>query len=473
MKRNNKKGFTIIELVIVIAVIAILAAVLIPTFSSIIKKANQSVDTQAVQQMNTLLATHVDGSIKNVSDAIRALDEEDIDLDNYKALQKNHYFYFVMNGKTPMIIYANEKNEIVYPEVTLSSDVQWMSLSGQVPTDSDYTIENNAVTIDSGAKLAHLIEAKKNTSENLTIILKGDVDLKGAAVDFGKTTANITIKSEDNSRATLSGLRADDNAVSPTGGEYEGHKYGFGLFGEVNGKVVIENVTISGLNVGKSEGSHNGGANTVGLVAGYIYGTVELKGVTFKDCVVNGYQKVGGIVGQLHGTLNMTNVNFENVSVNGYVEVAKVAGIVNKSYTEGSTTIDGSAVTYKKYDGSNKGGNLTHTGCDFSGITVNGLCDNVGQIVINKSQINGALKGDSDNTYATWTDYSYLWGLATADLAWYTIDDMETKNNGKIARDNNGKYVPYNYVTIDGSQYGVCYHIYSTSNNLSNGAPTN
>lgn len=39
---TNKKGFTIVELVIVIAVIAILAAVLIPTFSSVISKANQS-----------------------------------------------------------------------------------------------------------------------------------------------------------------------------------------------------------------------------------------------------------------------------------------------------------------------------------------------------------------------------------------------------------------------------------------------
>ncbi|MGM9683101.1 MAG: type IV pilin protein, partial [Eubacteriales bacterium] len=34
MKNTKKKGFTIVELVIVIAVIAILAAVLIPTFTS-------------------------------------------------------------------------------------------------------------------------------------------------------------------------------------------------------------------------------------------------------------------------------------------------------------------------------------------------------------------------------------------------------------------------------------------------------
>lgn len=39
---KNKKGFTIVELVIVIAVIAILAAVLIPTFAGVIEKANES-----------------------------------------------------------------------------------------------------------------------------------------------------------------------------------------------------------------------------------------------------------------------------------------------------------------------------------------------------------------------------------------------------------------------------------------------
>ena len=46
MKKMNKKGFTIVELVIVIAVIAILAAVLIPTFSGIIKKAEKSSNEQ-------------------------------------------------------------------------------------------------------------------------------------------------------------------------------------------------------------------------------------------------------------------------------------------------------------------------------------------------------------------------------------------------------------------------------------------
>ncbi len=42
MKKQNNKGFTLVELVIVIAVIAILAGVLIATFASVISRANQS-----------------------------------------------------------------------------------------------------------------------------------------------------------------------------------------------------------------------------------------------------------------------------------------------------------------------------------------------------------------------------------------------------------------------------------------------
>lgn len=54
---KNKKGFTVVELVIVIAIIAILAAVLIPTFSFLIKKANVSRDMQLIRNLNTALAS--------------------------------------------------------------------------------------------------------------------------------------------------------------------------------------------------------------------------------------------------------------------------------------------------------------------------------------------------------------------------------------------------------------------------------
>ena len=40
--KNRKKGFTVVELVIVIAVIAVLSAILIPTFVGLTNKANEA-----------------------------------------------------------------------------------------------------------------------------------------------------------------------------------------------------------------------------------------------------------------------------------------------------------------------------------------------------------------------------------------------------------------------------------------------
>ena len=50
---KNKKGFTLVELVIVIAVIAILAGVMIGTFASVVKKANESRKAQEMAAAKT------------------------------------------------------------------------------------------------------------------------------------------------------------------------------------------------------------------------------------------------------------------------------------------------------------------------------------------------------------------------------------------------------------------------------------
>ena len=51
MKRNNKKGFTLTEMIVVIAIIGILAGVLIPTITGYIKKARLSNDGQIAASM--------------------------------------------------------------------------------------------------------------------------------------------------------------------------------------------------------------------------------------------------------------------------------------------------------------------------------------------------------------------------------------------------------------------------------------
>lgn len=110
MRKMNKKGFTIVELVIVIAVVAILAAVLIPTFASLIDKANQSADQQAVTNMNKLLATAKEpADIDDVIDILIA-NEYAGDLTTYYAK------YSLAWVASENVIVLVENDAIVYPE---------------------------------------------------------------------------------------------------------------------------------------------------------------------------------------------------------------------------------------------------------------------------------------------------------------------------------------------------------------------
>ena len=63
MKKLNKKGFTITELVIVISVIAILSAVLIPTFSGLVKKAKESAAMQEADAALTVVLAEEDAQL--------------------------------------------------------------------------------------------------------------------------------------------------------------------------------------------------------------------------------------------------------------------------------------------------------------------------------------------------------------------------------------------------------------------------
>ena len=81
MKRT-RKGFTITELVIVIAVIAILAAVLIPTFGNVIANSKKSHDEQYVHEMNVALSgytiSHGGFAPKDYNELMLALAEYDL-----------------------------------------------------------------------------------------------------------------------------------------------------------------------------------------------------------------------------------------------------------------------------------------------------------------------------------------------------------------------------------------------------------
>ena len=88
MKKNNKKGFTIVELVIVIAVIAILAAVLIPTFTGVTERAKENA---AMQNARNAWTDYVSAN------ADKPGYKENICIKS--TVDGNDYYFHVVNGE--------------------------------------------------------------------------------------------------------------------------------------------------------------------------------------------------------------------------------------------------------------------------------------------------------------------------------------------------------------------------------------
>lgn len=114
--RNTRKGFTIVELVIVIAVIAILAAVLIPTFVSLTKKANLNSDMQAVRQMNLALKADeaINGKAKDIETAMQIIANAGYDVDNWTCLSEGYQVYWYKTDNR-CILYNSATAEVEYP----------------------------------------------------------------------------------------------------------------------------------------------------------------------------------------------------------------------------------------------------------------------------------------------------------------------------------------------------------------------
>ena len=142
---NKNKGFTVVELVIVIAVIAILATVLIAIFSNVIKSAHHSKDIQRVNIMNKTLAIEFVSNGNNVdySAVVNALKSNRIEVPA-KPDSDGCVFYW-MPSVNKVVYYDSEKNAVDYPETykDATKDETWIDMStGMTSEESDTPTES-------------------------------------------------------------------------------------------------------------------------------------------------------------------------------------------------------------------------------------------------------------------------------------------------------------------------------------------
>ena len=111
MKRNNIKGFTIVELVIVIAVIAILAGVLIPTFAGVTNKAKESKALQEAKNAYTADLAILNGQVTETKAAGTAVGDETLAGTFTVAEGGASYTYSFTNGDSITYTFSSATNK--------------------------------------------------------------------------------------------------------------------------------------------------------------------------------------------------------------------------------------------------------------------------------------------------------------------------------------------------------------------------
>lgn len=168
---KNRKGFTIVELVIVIAIIAILAAVLIPTFASLIAKANVSADTQLVRNLNTALTTEKAGGENNktMNDALKMAKNAGYDIDRIVSKSGNNIGWDSKNDRFVLIDANNDT--YIYPTDAgsnaqkIQNAVDYFVIYKEIPSNPKYSIylSKDATLADGTVTVSVGFDAGENT----------------------------------------------------------------------------------------------------------------------------------------------------------------------------------------------------------------------------------------------------------------------------------------------------------------------
>lgn len=100
MKKNNKKGFTLVELVIVVAVMAILVAVAIPTIGNVTNRAKDSVAKSNAQTIESMVKlAEADAKVDDADATLSAAKIADVIVQAKLGINDGTFYYTVATGK--------------------------------------------------------------------------------------------------------------------------------------------------------------------------------------------------------------------------------------------------------------------------------------------------------------------------------------------------------------------------------------
>ena len=306
MKNLKKKGFTIVELVIVIAVIAVLAAVLIPTFVSLTKKANIASDTAVAKNMNTALMAYSaeKGNPESFEEVLVAIEEAGYVLANLNAKAEGNLYAW--DEKNNQIVYISKDGEVIYKNEDFENEnLQFVVANGDIVLPNWANTENvvDMTKPTSATFLRNVLSEGGNIDlgDNITVTSEAasakNIINKDALVDFKDYVLNLNLPNATYYTSNFMGLLIVSGNVVVTGAENGGiitpnNNQLYGIYiGEDYANLEDINVTIKG-------GKFISGGTSVNVRKG----TLKIEGGFFESTLLETY------------TINCYDKNYKNGS---------------------------------------------------------------------------------------------------------------------------------------------------------------
>ena len=222
MKKATRKGFTIVELLVVIAVIAVLAAVLIPVMITLIDDAKVSNDEQIVSSLNRAIAAET-GDIDTMSDAIDAAEDYGYDVEKLSLESDSDVLVWDQDSKYFGIVTTSGEEVYSNGGLTDEDGHLWVITDGS----SDTAEESGAVTL-SGRTIVAYADSGTVYSSYLAEGYEGDTEF-AAGVDVGRNEdLSLTVN------AAYDGILVNANGGSVTVAATKA-EYAVSFYGETNG----------------------------------------------------------------------------------------------------------------------------------------------------------------------------------------------------------------------------------------------
>ena len=205
-KNLKKKGFTLVELVVVVAVIAVLSAILIPTIGCFVEQAKETNDMATVRLLNTALVEDeaANGTPATMTQALAAMDRKGYDIEKLNLRSTGEIYWDGANNRFMLL----KGDEVLYGDNTTpeSERYNWwkllkngdeLSATYSNYLKEGYEVSGGALTISTGLDVGEntgitaVTYANDGTAKNVVIRTNGGELTVNAPLDtvthYGKS----------------------------------------------------------------------------------------------------------------------------------------------------------------------------------------------------------------------------------------------------------------------------------------------